>query len=212
MQENIDLRKIWDIWTSGESVSNYYLNGVKILWIGRTGKVIGFISALTIIIDIVGVDKAKEFGESARKLISGRFFVKVIPNYLITRYARLRSWLINDLLTLRNVSIWGIEDSIYGVFSGSFSGYSINWLPYKLFSDSLPSITAGILFLILVFVFLFVSAPAIFGVILVLPALFVLILDVLIEVIAFFLVKDQRVKVIALFCLISGFILDFLSS
>ncbi|MFL9499603.1 hypothetical protein ACJMQP_06030 [Rhodopseudomonas palustris] len=43
-----------NIWFSGGKLDGYCIYGVNTSWIGRLGKVIGFISALTILIDIVG--------------------------------------------------------------------------------------------------------------------------------------------------------------
>jgi hypothetical protein len=212
MQENIDFFKAWEIWVSGESISNYYISGIKIIWIGRFGKFIAFISALTIIIDIIGVEKAREFGEYAKNLISARYFIRVVPDYIRPRYRRLISWLRNDLYTLRKFSIWGSEDTLYSAFSAAISAYSLNWLPYGLFGNSLISIPVTFILISLLFIGLFLASPAVFGLMLMLPAIIILIVDVLIEVIAYFLVKDKRIKIVALFLLMSGFLLDFFSS
>ncbi|MFI0424222.1 hypothetical protein [Spongiactinospora sp. 9N601] len=47
----------WDLWLRGRSVLGYELLGVPILWWGRVGEILSFISGALILIELVGADK-----------------------------------------------------------------------------------------------------------------------------------------------------------
>ncbi|MGB7923383.1 MAG: hypothetical protein WCF57_09080 [Pyrinomonadaceae bacterium] len=59
----------WHHWLNGENVSNYYLWSFQIIWWGRIGKLVSFISALAVIAELIGPDRLRNFGES----LHGRF-------------------------------------------------------------------------------------------------------------------------------------------
>lgn len=77
----VNLFEAWSLWLSGEQISNYFLFKVKILWWARFGKLLQFVSALTIIIDIVGIDRLRNFSAFLHKLFSinlaKKYFSKV---------------------------------------------------------------------------------------------------------------------------------------
>ena len=59
----------WHRWFSGENVANYHLWMFQIVWWGRVGKLVSFISALTVIAELIGAERIRGFGES----LHGRF-------------------------------------------------------------------------------------------------------------------------------------------
>lgn len=52
---------IW-IWLQGSKLDGYCIFGMSTVWIGRIAKVASFLSAMTIIIDILGEDKVHKIG------------------------------------------------------------------------------------------------------------------------------------------------------
>ena len=61
----VGLLEAWRLWFSGNLTSDSLLWGVmKILWWGRIGKVIVLAAALTIVVDIIGPERLRSFGES----------------------------------------------------------------------------------------------------------------------------------------------------
>jgi hypothetical protein len=65
MIEEVGLLEAWRLWFSGNLMSDSLLWGVmKILWWGRIGKVIVLAAALTIVVDIIGPERLRSFGES----------------------------------------------------------------------------------------------------------------------------------------------------
>ena len=59
----------WQRWLSGENVSSYYLWTFQIIWLGRIGKLVSFISALAVVAELIGAARLRRFGES----LHGRF-------------------------------------------------------------------------------------------------------------------------------------------
>jgi hypothetical protein len=52
----------WSLWFSGQLTDNHTLWGLQILWWGRFGKLLAFISALVIVVDIIGAEKLRKAG------------------------------------------------------------------------------------------------------------------------------------------------------
>jgi hypothetical protein len=61
---NLTYIDAWSRWLNGESVSNFFLWNIQILWLGRIGKLVSFLSAFAIIVEIVGPTRLREFGAS----------------------------------------------------------------------------------------------------------------------------------------------------
>lgn len=64
----------WRHWFNGDNVSSYYLWTFQILWWGRIGKLVSFISAFAVIADILGAERLREFGKS----LHGRFTLQMV--------------------------------------------------------------------------------------------------------------------------------------
>ncbi len=62
--KEISYLEAWQLWFSGQQTNGFLLWGVQILWWGRIGKVIQLISALAILVEIIGVERVRHFGNS----------------------------------------------------------------------------------------------------------------------------------------------------
>ena len=62
----------WGLWFSGKNVADQMLLGIQILWWGRLGKIVGLLSALSIIAEIIGPQKLRKFGKSLHGIFSLR--------------------------------------------------------------------------------------------------------------------------------------------
>ena len=63
--------QLWDLWSrwlSGQSVSNASLWGTSVLWWGRWGKILIFAAGLTVVLDLIGPERLKAFGEHMKVL------------------------------------------------------------------------------------------------------------------------------------------------
>ena len=59
-----ELAQAWSQWASGQEVSARLLWGMRILWWGRIAKIVGLVSALTVVVEIVGPTRLRAFGRS----------------------------------------------------------------------------------------------------------------------------------------------------
>ncbi|SES69203.1 hypothetical protein [Nonomuraea wenchangensis] len=59
---DISYLEAWDMWFHNVQVNQHTLYGWSILALGRAGKVIAFLSGMTIIMDIIGPERIREFG------------------------------------------------------------------------------------------------------------------------------------------------------
>lgn len=62
------LHEALNFWWSGGSLSDSFIHGIRTLWIGRVGKLLQYIGALTILIDIIGPQKLVAIGISLRRI------------------------------------------------------------------------------------------------------------------------------------------------
>lgn len=58
---------LWGRWLSGEKVDNDRLWGRPMLWWARTGKLLQFAAGLTVVLDILGPGRLREFGARLRR-------------------------------------------------------------------------------------------------------------------------------------------------
>ena len=202
----------WSYWASGEKIDDQLLWGMEILWWGRIGKVVGLISALAVVAEIIGPKRLREAGSSIR-----------------SQYNLRSSWLI---VTAALKSIW-----YFFRFLFSSSEKSDDW--HNLFlSTVIGKVVTAIIAVtfILIFGFFFISEgwwPAIkysflwsfFGTILLTLLLAGLALLVSLPVAIFDLVIIQPfawtlernsigliVKLASVFFLLVGFHFDLLAS
>lgn len=64
---NVGLLEAWRLWSEGKSLTDYELWGLSILWWGRAGKVIQFLGGLTILLDLLGPERLRRWGQGMAK-------------------------------------------------------------------------------------------------------------------------------------------------
>ena len=65
--KEINYLEAWQLWFSGQQTNGFLLWGLQILWWGRIGKVIQLVSALAILVEIIGVERVRTFGQSIHR-------------------------------------------------------------------------------------------------------------------------------------------------
>jgi hypothetical protein len=78
LMADLTLIDAWSSWSSGNTIGDDTLWGVKILWWGRIGKIVMALSALTIIAEIVGPERIRAVGKALR----GTFRFRDTPQHL----------------------------------------------------------------------------------------------------------------------------------
>lgn len=56
----------WRVWLDGRPTADFQLFGVRVLWWARFGKIGEFVGALTVVLDIIGPTRLREWGRSLR--------------------------------------------------------------------------------------------------------------------------------------------------
>jgi hypothetical protein len=56
---------VWGVWSHGDATGHLRLWGLSVLWWGRIGKLLEFIAGLAVVLDLLDVNKMREFGERA---------------------------------------------------------------------------------------------------------------------------------------------------
>lgn len=51
---NLTVGEAWNLWWSGQQLTGHALYGVPVVWLGRSGKLLSFLSGGAIVLDIVG--------------------------------------------------------------------------------------------------------------------------------------------------------------
>lgn len=98
---NLGLLDAWNLWLDGQSTIGHTLYGIPIIWVGRAGKVLAFISAFTILIDILGPERINDYGRwlqvekfpvdttTAQVLIWVAVVVNIALSFLVLRIMHL---------------------------------------------------------------------------------------------------------------------------
>lgn len=50
------------MWAQGKALTGMSLWGIPVIWWGRAGKVSAFLGGLTVVLDVIGPDRIREFG------------------------------------------------------------------------------------------------------------------------------------------------------
>lgn len=214
-------------WLSAPYESTDILWGLPLFWWARIGKILQFISGLVIVVEIVGVEKVKDFSYSLRKTISLKNIQSSIKSSIFYSIANLNYVLgihpkdyyypywgkkLTDFSDLDNKQEW---TKVIGVLSIIFllvflaSEEWLNWIinNKNAFNLILKVLSIGIIFL------LFVPIQTILKIIL---NLIIVLLDfILIEPTAWFVglnSDERRAKVISAILFLIGFFLDMLAS
>ncbi|MEV4059748.1 hypothetical protein [Nonomuraea dietziae] len=58
---DLDLVEAWELWLSNVQVNQHTLYGWSILALGRAGKLVSFVAGMTVVLDIIGPERIREF-------------------------------------------------------------------------------------------------------------------------------------------------------
>ncbi|GAA1454206.1 hypothetical protein [Nocardiopsis tropica] len=78
---DLTLTEAWNLWWSGQQLTEHSIHGMSVLWAARTGKLMAFLAGCTIVLDIIGSEKliawSKQAGENPRlkRVVVGTLFV-----------------------------------------------------------------------------------------------------------------------------------------
>ncbi|MEV0387048.1 hypothetical protein [Nonomuraea sp. NPDC050643] len=65
---DISYLEAWRMWFDGKSTVGNNLLGVPMLWWGRTGKIGAFLGGMTVVLDVIGPERIRQFGERVRRV------------------------------------------------------------------------------------------------------------------------------------------------
>ncbi|AQZ62756.1 unnamed protein product [[Actinomadura] parvosata subsp. kistnae] len=60
----------WQLWLDGRSTLGNDLLGMQMIWWGRGGKILSFLSGVTIVVDLVGPEKFSRYGHWIQRLLN----------------------------------------------------------------------------------------------------------------------------------------------
>ncbi len=92
--DEISYFEAWASWIRGDAISSKLLWGCSILWWGRIGKMVGLVSALTILAEIVGPQRLRQTGTA----MHGHFELRRTGQYIFSA-ARWTLLMWKDLLS-----------------------------------------------------------------------------------------------------------------
>jgi hypothetical protein len=213
---DISLIEAWRLWWSGDSIVNFHLFGIPILWLGRAGKFLEFIGAATVVADIIGPERLRAFGAKLRGLVT-----------LEDTWSNLKKslgWYVHFYYSFKNPSEADFQEKrvtfaeikadplSYLSTSIALSASIVAWVfsPFKSIWVNFP------IFVIAIYFFTFTLGPL--GVLLIVGSF-----NILTFAIAIFVLKpaaalldrkvlDVWIKLFAFMCLVIGFHFDFLAS
>lgn len=61
---DLGLLQAWNMWWDNIQVNQHTLYGFSILALGRIGKGVSFVAGTTVVLDVIGTDRIKEFGKT----------------------------------------------------------------------------------------------------------------------------------------------------
>jgi hypothetical protein len=85
----------WHLWFSGKPLTGLKLWGIDIIWWGRIGKILEFVAAYGVIVEIAGPERLRRYGESLRHLVPKSAIGNVFHSTRIWTRATIRfffSW------------------------------------------------------------------------------------------------------------------------
>lgn len=69
---DISYFEAWGMWLNGRSTLGNNLFGMPMIWWARGGKIAAFVSGFTVVLDILGPDKLREFADRVRRINPNR--------------------------------------------------------------------------------------------------------------------------------------------
>ena len=106
---NIDLGSAAQIWWSGTKLDAYCIEGLSTVWIGRLAKLIGFLSAIPLLIDLIGEDRIDKSLQRFRqtRIALSRLFPEGLDKFTATAVFG-QSLIIATLMSLGLMMAWYI--------------------------------------------------------------------------------------------------------
>jgi hypothetical protein len=97
----ITFSETWKLWLSDNLSADAILWGISIFWWERIGKVMQFLGATTIVADIIGPEKIRQFGTSLQSTNSSKTLVQFLKRcfawyVVIFRQTILKDYTINS--------------------------------------------------------------------------------------------------------------------
>jgi hypothetical protein len=219
------LIEAWLLWFAGRLGDTYILWGIQLLWWGRIGKLLQLLAILTAVIEVVGAERLKEFGNRLHGTFSLQKLLTLVNEANTFTWFWIRSMTSNLSAeeNARNVSSrMGFFHFLLLVFTLFLFGYLL-WSQF--FSLLWQDVTGLLRFAVLVlYVFAILFAFGIFAwisgyitliVVLLFYFLGLLIDSIIIEPIAWAISRPKLeilIKVVAIIAAIIGFHFDFLAS
>jgi len=69
---DISYLEAWSIWLDGRSTLGHDLLGLSMLWWGRFGKILSFVSGAAVIVDLIGPERLSRYGERLTRFVGRR--------------------------------------------------------------------------------------------------------------------------------------------
>jgi hypothetical protein len=69
---DISYAEAWSIWFDGRSTLGHDLLGLSMIWWGRFGKMLSFVSGAAVIVDLIGPERLSRYGERLTGFIGRR--------------------------------------------------------------------------------------------------------------------------------------------
>jgi hypothetical protein len=79
VMENLGLLEAWALWGQGEALNGMSLWGIPMIWWGRAGKIAAFLGGLTVVLDVIGPDRIREFGVRVKGARPERHLMRIEP-------------------------------------------------------------------------------------------------------------------------------------
>ncbi|WP_344933035.1 hypothetical protein [Sphaerisporangium flaviroseum] len=64
----LNLFEAWQLWMSGESMIDHTLFELPMIWWGRAGKIVSFLAGMTVVLDVIGPERLREFSTRFRRI------------------------------------------------------------------------------------------------------------------------------------------------
>ena len=61
---DLTIVEAWNLWWSGNQLTDHTLYGVSILWLSRAGKLLTFLAGVTIVLDAIGPERLRAYAVS----------------------------------------------------------------------------------------------------------------------------------------------------
>ncbi|MEV0194871.1 hypothetical protein [Nonomuraea sp. NPDC050691] len=65
---DVSLLDAWQLWLSGKSTLGTTLCDIPMIWWGRAGKLLSFFAAATVLLDVLGPERLKQYAERSERI------------------------------------------------------------------------------------------------------------------------------------------------